>query len=232
MKKIWLLSVLAISGCSTSSAYLDIQGAAWRKTEAFSATQFAVGVIETSGRNRFDPRGFIKIDDLPMIAQTTYFSKETATAALEAKAKAKGAAADVGGDLNYKIANMQSSKYVIFRTLDPFTLVDRMNAAENLPTLRRLKQLKNPVIVTGTAVAFDNDLSKKVEVGVKANATVTSISGAPEFTLGGNHVSEVNGKFSDGTVFAYEYSSIEWDADPSVPKIKSITIDRPMNPWF
>lgn len=236
MKNIMIFIALFVSGCTTSTAYLDIQGAAWRKTEAFSATQFAVGVIETSGRNRFDPKGTIKVSDFPVLAQTTYYSDETARAAIQAEGKYKpgvvGVGVGVGVNIDAEVQNRQKSRYVIFRTLDPFKLVDKMNASENLDVLTWLKNQKNPVIVTGTAVSFDNEVYKKIDSGVKANAMISSGTASPQFKLGGEYTSEIKASFSDGTVFAYEYSVIEWDSSSIKAKVKSLSIDRPMNPWF
>jgi hypothetical protein len=232
MKKLLFGIALLTSGCATSDAYLDIQGAAWRKTEAFSATQFAIGVIETSGRNRFDPKGTIKVVDFPVVAQTTYYSDETARAAIQAEGKFKPGVVDVGSNIESEVERRQKSRYVIFRTLDPFKLVAKMNAPENLESLTSLKGQKNPVIVTGTAVSFDNELYKKVDSGLKANASISSGAASPQFKLGGDYSTEVKASFSDGTVFAYEYSAIEWDNSSSVAKVKSLSIDRPMNPWY
>ncbi|KPG91896.1 hypothetical protein AEQ67_28345 [Pseudomonas sp. RIT-PI-q] len=232
MKTLVICAALLASGCATSNAYLDIQGAAWRKTEAFSATQFAIGVIETSGRNRFDPKGTIKVVDFPVVAQTTYYSDETARAAIQAEGKFKPGVVDVDAAIESEIQRRQKSRYVIFRTLDPFKLVDKMNAPENLTALTLLKGQKNPVIVTGTAVSFENELYKKVDSGVKANASISSGAASPQFTLGGDYSSEIKASFSDGTVFAYEYSAIEWDSSSPTAKVKGLSIDRPMNPWY
>ncbi|MNY62516.1 hypothetical protein D3C86_1993430 [compost metagenome] len=86
--------------------------------------------------------------------------------------------------------------------------------------------------MTGTAVSFENELYKKVDSGVKANASISSGAASPQFTLGGDYSSEIKASFSDGTVFAYEYSAIEWDSSSPTAKVKGLSIDRPMNPWY
>ncbi|MGE8174772.1 hypothetical protein [Pseudomonas fluorescens] len=232
MKKIFLLSILLLSGCATSNVYLDIQGAAWRKTEAFSAKQFGVGVIETSGRNRFDPKGSIVVSDFPVVAQTTYFSEETAKAALDAGVQFKPGVVDVSGDFKSQTESRLNSRYVVFRTLDSFALIERMNDPKNLKIMNLIKGLKDPVIVTGTAVAFDNEMFKKVDSGLKANASISAGGSSPAVTLGGNVSTESKTSVSNGTVFAYEYSAIEWDETSKDAKVKNLTIDRPANPWF
>ncbi|MGF6110362.1 hypothetical protein HKK52_00940 [Pseudomonas sp. ADAK2] len=234
MKKILLLLLVMLSGCSTSNVYLGIQGAAWRKYEAFSAPQFAVGVIETSGRNRFDPKGSIKVSDFPIVAQTTIYSAETAQAAIEAEGKMKPGTVDLNGRYKTEIENRQYGTYVIFRTLEPYTLVKIMNAPENRTIMEQLKaESRQPVIITGTAVSYRNISNSKIHQSLEGNASISiGVVDTPSVRLGVENSSEKSTVLSDGTVFAYEYSVIQWDSSVAYARVKGLEIDRPANPWF
>lgn len=229
-----VLGFAICSACAMADIYLPIQGAAWRKTEAFSARQFSIGVLETAGRNRFDPRGYIIVDNFPVNAQTTYFTEATARAAAQAKAGAKLGVADTNVGIEGQREYQEKGSFVIFRTEDLFTLVDRMNDPRNERALARLKsEKKTPLIVTGTAVVFNNKISEQLKSNITANAVVSSNEkGAPNLTIGGGYEKSVTGSFSDGTVFAYEYCHIIWEESTSKPVVKRLEIDRPENPWF
>lgn len=238
MKIILLATVIFLTACTTSSAYLDIAGAAWRKPEAFSAHLFSVGNIETAGRNRFDPKGSVTLENFPIQALTIMHSKKTVIASLEAEGKLPPNVSDFSGDLKSKMEERLNGKYVVFRNLETYTLVDKLNEPANEKVLARLKLESEPVIVTGVAIVSDNEVYKKTDSGggVQASIPIVTASVSP----GSNAVVKVNGtkslvteaSFSDGTIFAYEYSQIVWDSSSDKPKVKELKVLRPMNPWF
>ncbi|MDP1772252.1 MAG: hypothetical protein Q8L15_08195 [Methylobacter sp.] len=232
MRKILPFAAIILAAC-TPSAYLNIGGATWRTTEAFSATLYSVGVIETTGRNRFDPKGGkVTLNDFPIEALTTFHSEETATASLKAEGKWTPSVATTAAELEAKKEKRLKGVYVVFRNQDTYGLINKLNEPVNQQTLTHLKEESKPVIVTGVAVVYDNDIYKNTELRSGVNASFNSGSGSPVIELKGSSKSEIKASFSDGTVFAYEYSRIEWDTNSSAPKVKHLTVDRPANSGF
>jgi hypothetical protein len=171
---------------------------------------------------------------LPFEAVTTLYADDTRSAALEAKVEAGKKSplgtVDVGIDGALKSITANKGKYVIFRTTDVFLLIDEMNEPVNQSALLKLKSRKGPsAIITGVAIVYDNsmaaDYSKDFGVTVSAEPSVTPATASAGVQVKTSE--KLIRSFSDGTVFAYEYSIIEWDEESRTAKVKNIKLERP-----
>lgn len=228
MKKFLTIIAILLSGCVTStSPYLDIGGVKMRKTAAFSAPLFTIGIIDNGGRNRFVPKGTIILNDFPIEVRTIYYSEETATASLEAEGKWNPGVADISVDMEHSKEKRLKGKYVVFRNIENYSLIDKLNDPVNTEKLKRLKEENKPVIITGMAIVSDNEVYKKADFNSGLQASFTSASSSPIVNLKGSSGLEIKAGFSNGTIFAYEYSRIEWDTSSAMPKIKNLNVDKP-----
>ncbi|MBA2658090.1 MAG: hypothetical protein H0U72_00640 [Nitrosospira sp.] len=211
-----------------ANPYLEIAGHEFRTTAAFSAPLFSLGVIDRAGRNRFDPRGEPTIRDHSVKILTHYQTAETEKASIDAEAEA--GVEGIKGGINLKREKEETQKgiFALIRNTEIYKLVDKLNEPINADLLRRLKEERDsPVIITSVAIVSSNEIYSKSELAGGLTASISSVPGAPTIKFQGSTGSESRASFSDGTVFAYEYSRIHWDKDSAAPKIKRIEVDKP-----
>lgn len=219
---IWL-SLLA--GCSTPKPYLEINGAYWRTTEAFSAPIYSVGVINTQSKNKFDPKSRLTINDFPLVLSTSLYSEKTREAAIDAKISAENTGKI---DIKTKSDNYLRGTFLIYRTTDTYGLIKKINSPENADTLKSLKnEHATQVVVTGVALVYDNKEldTLKLNADIAGTITIPNAKADASTTVSLDKTSHTT--FSDGTVFAYEYSVIYWDDAANDLKVKSLQVDRP-----
>lgn len=229
IKIIALMWFALLAGCSTQNPYLNVNGAYWRTTEAFSAPIYSVGVINTQSKNKFDPKSRLIITDFPLVLSTSLYSEETRKAAINAKAAAKKAGKI---EISTESDKYLTGTYLIYRNTDTYGLIKKINSPENTETLASLKnEHETQVIITGVAIVYNNDRTDKIKVNADITGTITipkvlaDEQAEVKATVSLDKALHTN--LSDGTVFAYEYSIIYWDDAAKDLKVKALTVDRP-----
>jgi hypothetical protein len=101
--------------------------------------------------------------------------------------------------------------YKLYQVVDMFDLADALNCDINRPHLDRLAKFGTAVrVVTANAIVFDNQISmnQSTSADVKLSTANGSTNFGASLTIKDSSTSKTT--FSDGTVFAYQFSRICW----------------------
>ncbi|PWQ93710.1 hypothetical protein [Leucothrix arctica] len=230
------LSLLGIvlSGCAVksdlteSSSFLEIAGDKYRKTGAINTDILFAGVKRSKGFNEdtFDPK-FLPVleQDISARQVTEAFNEQTGKAALEAATKA-GIGRIFGG--NTTSESKVAGKYSVFTLFNVHKFVSELNSDKNKNNIRLLSRYDSPRIITSVAIVFSRGTTRNASIAGNASLQIDSTgSDTSELTVKAGASGRTSSSLSNGTVFAYQYSSICWEKRDGEIKVATIEVDRP-----
>lgn len=200
---ICVISLSILTGCGTTK----VSNVRYR-TEGASKTQIGYGGVRaTLGTNMFDPKGPTYYeDDLQVQVTTEILSKNNKKYAHRVNVDVD----QVGSvDVGANGSSSESARFVILEIMDIVTLVDWLNDPKNDKLRDKLSYYKNSRIITSVSLAYDYQKSKQFQIEGKVSTSIKQATGV-DVELESNFESQSNIKYSDGTVFAYEYSRPIW----------------------
>ena len=223
---------LVLSGCAVkpdlaeSDSYLEIAGNKYRKTGAINADILFAGIKRGKGFNddTFEPK-FRPILEQDITARqvTEAFKEQTGKAAFDA-AKQAGVIGSIGASASS--ASKVTGKYSVFTLFDVNKFVAELNSEKNRNNIRSLTRYKDPRIITSIAIVFNRDANQTLNTSNNASLKIQNNEG-PGLSVNGVASGNTSSTLSNGTVFAYEYSSICWEKRDGKIRVATIEVDRP-----